>query len=151
MRPAAMRCAVCGQEFAPTRRKQGGGRRQIYCSRRCNNRRYLLQNPEARRATIVRYEAVPENKAKKRRRQRLQTLARYGWTEARFKQALRRQRYRCATCPRRLTTQTARIDHCHRTNRVRGLLCDPCNWGLGHVCDSIVTLKRMIRYLQGGA
>ncbi len=39
------------------------------------------------------------------------------------------------------------IDHCHKTNKVRGLLCDNCNKMLGHAKDNIITLKKGIEYL----
>ncbi len=39
------------------------------------------------------------------------------------------------------------VDHCHKTKRVRGLLCFNCNTTLGKVNDSIDLLKRMINYL----
>ena len=40
------------------------------------------------------------------------------------------------------------IDHCHTTSKVRGLLCDPCNKGLGFFRDSISSLKNAIEYLE---
>lgn len=40
------------------------------------------------------------------------------------------------------------IDHCHRTGKVRGLLCASCNKAIGFFEDSIVTLQRAIAYLQ---
>lgn len=39
-------------------------------------------------------------------------------------------------------------DHCHTTNKVRGVLCHRCNVALGHVRDSIPVLGRMIEYLE---
>jgi hypothetical protein len=40
------------------------------------------------------------------------------------------------------------IDHCHTTNEVRGLLCQPCNSALGLFKDSEENLAGAIRYLQ---
>ncbi len=41
-----------------------------------------------------------------------------------------RQQGRCALCPRMLNelrTQQVHLDHCHKTNIVRGILCSRCN------------------------
>lgn len=40
------------------------------------------------------------------------------------------------------------IDHCHKTNKIRGLLCHKCNLALGHVSDDIKKLKGLIAYLK---
>jgi hypothetical protein len=40
------------------------------------------------------------------------------------------------------------IDHCHKTGKIRGLLCHYCNFGLGEFMDSIKLLRRAIRYLK---
>ena len=40
------------------------------------------------------------------------------------------------------------IDHCHTTNKVRGLLCLNCNSGLGHFKDNTERLTQAINYLQ---
>lgn len=40
------------------------------------------------------------------------------------------------------------VDHDHKTNVVRGVLCRPCNLAIGHAKDSIVRLKNMIDYLN---
>ena len=41
------------------------------------------------------------------------------------------------------------VDHCHETGRIRGLLCDKCNRGIGLLGDSLKNLKSAISYLEG--
>jgi len=40
------------------------------------------------------------------------------------------------------------VDHCHETNKIRGLLCSNCNTGIGNLRDSIELLERAIEYLR---
>lgn len=40
------------------------------------------------------------------------------------------------------------VDHCHKTDKVRGLLCFSCNTLLGNAKDSIEILKNAIKYLE---
>jgi hypothetical protein len=40
------------------------------------------------------------------------------------------------------------VDHCHKTGKVRSLLCSACNAALGQIDDSIQLLESMINYLK---
>ena len=53
----------------------------------------------------------------------------------------------CKICGKSPKTKLA-VDHCHKTNKVRGLLCNRCNSCLGFVNDQISLLENMIRYIQ---
>jgi len=39
------------------------------------------------------------------------------------------------------------VDHCHKRNKVRALLCLKCNSGLGMFKENVDVLKRAIQYL----
>ena len=40
------------------------------------------------------------------------------------------------------------VDHCHTTNKFRGMLCNSCNNGLGRFRDNIEYLKEATKYLE---
>ncbi len=74
---------------------------------------------------------------------------RYGISGSEYRTILRKQRGRCATCRKKLRMKHfGNVDHCHKTNRVRGLLCRECNLVLGYVKDKSSTLQAMIHYLK---
>jgi hypothetical protein len=39
------------------------------------------------------------------------------------------------------------VDHCHKTKKVRGLLCDKCNQGIGSFDENYEFLKNAMEYL----
>ena len=83
-------------------------------------------------------------------RERRRHLKRYyGITEVDFDAMLTQQCGRCAIC--NSTEHNGinwHVDHCHATGKVRGLLCQKCNWMLGAVRDSIAILRAAILYLE---
>ena len=55
----------------------------------------------------------------------------------------------CAICKMVCTTgKRLAVDHCHKTGKIRGLLCTKCNIGLGYFNDDVILLKNSIRYLE---
>lgn len=56
---------------------------------------------------------------------------------------------RCAVCGEPLGEgKDVHVDHDHRTNEVRGLLCGQCNKGLGHMRDDVEIMRKAIEYLS---
>jgi hypothetical protein len=72
---------------------------------------------------------------------------RYGITKEMFNEMLNGQSGRCAICEIGIDEQSSHIDHCHTTGKVRGVLCEKCNKGLGQFDDNVNYLKNAIKYL----
>lgn len=98
-----------------------------WCSKACTGRGWRHENPSARRDYWVK------------------TL--YGITSEQADAVLVRQGDVCAIC-RHATSGQWNIDHCHDTDAVRGILCSPCNTGIGFLGDEPETLHRAVAYLE---
>jgi hypothetical protein len=70
----------------------------------------------------------------------------YGLAVVDFERMLAEQGGRCAICAETMAKPC--IDHCHSSGRVRGLLCSPCNIGIGHLRDNPARLIAAARYLE---
>jgi len=71
-----------------------------------------------------------------------------------FKTLLKKQKGLCAICTKPETSKhqsgkqrLLSIDHCHTTNKVRGLLCKKCNSAIGFFEDNPVLVKKAYDYL----
>ena len=93
------------------------------------------------------YRASEEGK-KKRKSQKLKY--KYGLSEEEYLNMYVAQGNKCAICEREVTpfTKLSYVDHCHRTGKVRGILCRSCNWGLGNFKDSEESLMKASVYLK---
>ena len=77
----------------------------------------------------------------------------HGMTVEQFNKCLASQDGACALCDRKHSflprSSRLQVDHCHKTNRIRGLLCQRCNTGLGKLGDSAESLLKALRYVTG--
>lgn len=96
-------CVVCDKEFTV---RYNGGRRRFCCSKRCMSvsysRRYL--------GKVLQH-----------------AISKYGLTTDAYEGLLKAQDGKCAICRKAPKGNRLSVYHCHTLNRVRGLLCAPCN------------------------
>lgn len=115
-------CKVCNWE-------------RIKCWREVNYNKY--------RTGKRKWEKANPNKVKCYRRKR--TLASYGISVEDYEQLMRNQKHKCAICKRKVKLV---VDHCHKTGKIRGLLCNTCNAGLGMLGDNKANLRRAVEYVS---
>lgn len=93
----------------------------------------------------------PNLRTKRSKRARDYNLRmRYGITVEQYDEILKKQKGVCAICGQtnEIFNKRLAIDHCHKTNKIRGLLCDSCNNILGRAKDNIYLLLGCIEYLK---
>jgi len=75
---------------------------------------------------------------------------RYGVEWSDIEKLYKQQNNSCEICKKQinLMSKDTHIDHCHTTNKMRGILCGNCNRGLGQFKDNVSSLKTAILYLE---
>jgi hypothetical protein len=77
----------------------------------------------------------------------------YNITLNQFKEMSINQNDRCAICYVHILDISAKhkktlcVDHCHKTGKIRGLLCDRCNRGIGLFKEDIKIMLKAIEYI----
>lgn len=96
------------------------------------------------------YHLISKDKYRERNLQRD-----YGISVSAYEDLLKGQGDVCKICNKpetsklRGVTKNLAVDHCHKTGKIRGLLCSNCNRGLGLLQDSEEILSKAISYLKG--
>lgn len=142
-------CGICNKTrplacFGGDKNKRN--RLQSNCKEcRKNKERERRNNPEVKKK-IKEYKQKPENK---RRTKDLALKRIFGLTIEQYDVMLKDQNNCCYICEgKEKTKRSLAVDHCHKTGKVRGLLCTKCNQGIGHLNDNIEYLKKAIEYLE---
>lgn len=78
----------------------------------------------------------------------------YGLTPEQYAEMLADQNYLCLICNISLhdddvtDSRFAVVDHDHSTAKVRGIICNKCNSGLGMLGDDLDTIRAALAYLE---
>ena len=111
--------------------------------------RWGVRNREKQHATLRR--CVSRNPEYYARRHRTYCLKQnYNITDDDYNKMLKSQNGRCAICGTNKLTgrwKSFAIDHNHITGKVRGLLCNECNRGIGYLKDDYKLLQKAVNYL----
>jgi hypothetical protein len=117
-------------EFTKSSRSKDGLR---YECRECNldqHKKWRAKNPEGYR--------LSNKKASMK--------IHYGLDHDRYEAMLADQGGKCRICGDAMNPP--HVDHCHDTGRVRGLLCNACNLGIGFLHHSPERIRAAIAYLK---
>ena len=90
----------------------------------------------------------PKRKAAMLNSRRLRT---FGISSGDYEKMFEEQNGVCFICSkpqRKKVHKHLFVDHCHTTNKVRALLCNNCNTGIGMFEENIQTMKDAISYLE---
>jgi len=132
------KCPLCGElkersEYWKWKSRQDG--LTAYCKVCFNkrNKKWSEENPD-------KLPTLQEKRAYTRKKK-------YGVSEEDYEQMLIIQNNSCAICNKEIAWEAA-VDHCHITNKVRGLLCRNCNLGLGGFKDNVEIIRKAIEYVK---
>lgn len=110
---------------------------------RAYNARYRRDNAEKVRAGARRRSKAYQLRYPER--VRAGHFRKYGLDEAALKAMKSAQSGLCAACE---TAAPLHVDHCHKSNRVRALLCAPCNRALGMALEDPRRLRALADYMD---
>lgn len=121
-------------------------------------KRLAKMSPKQRKEARAKHAA--EEKARRKRYrdvmhdvewERQRYLRNYGMTKDDYARLLEKQGGVCAICRRTPSSSVRKrlaVDHNHTTGKVRGLLCEPCNHGIGKLGDDPVRCRAAAAYLE---
>ena len=128
-------------------------RKAYYEANKEKTKAYYEATKEKRKAKSKAYNEA--NKEKRKAYNLAYTLKyKYNMTLEERDRMLKKQNNKCKICKitvhknKTCKNNTACIDHCHTTNKIRGILCPFCNTGLGYFKDNTESLTNALTYLE---
>ena len=114
-----------------------------------SKQRYADNKEEIRKYNREYYKTHPESYNKEKSQQN-SFKRHYKITLEQYYELYDKQMGKCAICGKHQTEfkRAINVDHDHTTGKVRGLLCNGCNSGIGYFKDSIDLLTQAIKYLK---
>ena len=124
-------CGYCKQEFeARLIRVRAGG--ALYCSKKCYHddlrSKKLFTDKELNVFYQIKYK--------------------YGLSREEYLELFNKQDNKCDICKKPLEGIKACVDHSHDNGKIRGILCNNCNNGIGFFGDNIELLETAIEYIK---
>lgn len=143
-------CIVCNNLFNQT------STRNRYCSKICSKKEKFKRLAISKKTWKQNNKEKIKASGKRYWREvgRKKLLKKYNLTEEILTELYKSQEYKCLICSSFIEpfsdnkSTLAMIDHNHDTGKVRGLLCQKCNQGLGLFKDSATTLRKAAEYLD---
>lgn len=135
-------CRDCSVEHQAQWRKDNPDKGKEY------NDRWVSRNPDYKQNERFGVEYKRSDYVKRGWNYNLVT--KYGITSDEFYAMLESQGGGCAICGCQNSGAVGRVmsvDHCHKTGKVRGILCHPCNKGLGMFADDSARVAAAADYL----
>jgi DNA-directed RNA polymerase subunit RPC12/RpoP len=106
--------------------------------------KWYKEHKEKRLIQIAEYAASKPKEWIQAKGRKFHLKRRYNITPQEYENKLISQDYKCAICGK---LDSLHIDHCHKTNKLRDLLCRQCNSGLGQFKDNISLIQKAVQYL----
>jgi hypothetical protein len=153
-----------GVDVTPLRDSGNTDERMKTCTK-CNTRRPLLDFWKSKRHKdgymyACKFCATDYNKKERKNRNDYDNMKsvfyKYGLTKDQYLEMLVSQKHVCAICggteyvvdKRTGKIRRLHVDHCHKTGKIRGLLCQKCNQAIGLLGDTSILVLKAAAYLQ---
>lgn len=143
--PKPKKCRVCqkeGQNYATRLNGKGVRYYNLICSTCKSSANYKLKNKYKDKLR----KEDPEKYYRMRRHEQLRRYYKISLVE--YEELLEKQGGGCAICGKKESLSAMPVDHCHKTNKFRGILCHWCNKGLGQFFDNTDTMLKAVEYLR---